>query len=60
MEVSGYRNAADEIDATYVEVQALSEVDEFEVLGQIKELDEMAMTFEIGGLTVDYSGAELE
>jgi hypothetical protein len=60
VEISGYRNAADEIDATYVERKTLSEVDEYEVLGQVRDLDTSAMTFSIGGLTVDYSGAELD
>ncbi|HEY5646203.1 MAG TPA: DUF5666 domain-containing protein [Pseudomonadales bacterium] len=60
VEVSGYRNPLDEIDATYVERKSLASVDEFEVLGQIRDLDEMAQEFRIGGLTVDYSGAEVD
>ncbi len=60
VEVSGYRNELDEIDASYVERKSLSGVDEFEVLGQVRDLDEAAQTFRIGGLTVDYSVAELD
>jgi hypothetical protein len=60
VEVSGYRNAADEIDATFVEREVLSDVDEYEVLGQVRDLDTDAETFRVGGLTVDYSGAVLD
>jgi hypothetical protein len=60
VEVSGYRNEFDEIDATYVERKVLSDVDDFEVLGQVRDLNTTAMTFRIGDLTVDYSGAELD
>jgi hypothetical protein len=60
VEVSGYRNENDEIDASFVERKSLAGLDEFEVLGQVRDLDEVAQTFRIGGLTVDYSGAELD
>lgn len=60
VEVSGYRNENDEIDASFIERKSLAGVDEFEVLGQVRDLDETAQTFRIGGLTVDYSGAELD
>jgi hypothetical protein len=60
VEVSGYRNGADEIDASYVERKTLSDVEEYEVLGQVRDLDTDALTFRIGGLTVDYSGAVLD
>lgn len=60
VEVSGYRNQLDEIDATYIERKSLVNVNEFEVLGQIRDLDETASEFRIGGLTVDYSGAVLD
>ncbi|MGE0624466.1 MAG: DUF5666 domain-containing protein [Pseudomonadales bacterium] len=60
VEVSGYRNQADEIDATYVELKSLANVDEYEVLGQVRDLDTSAMTFRVGGLTVDYSSAIID
>ncbi len=60
VEVSGYRNENDEIEALFIEEKSLGEVDEYEVLGQIRDLDTSAQTFRIGGLLVDYSGAELD
>lgn len=60
VEVSGFRNQHDEVDATYVEIDAPGTADDYEVLGQVRDLDTVAMTFRIGGLTVDYSAAELD
>jgi len=54
VEVSGYRNEFDEIDASYVEIKLPGEVDEYEVLGQIRGLDTDIREFTIGGLTVRY------
>jgi hypothetical protein len=60
VEVSGYRNALDEIDALFLERKNPGEVDEYEVLGQIRNLDTDNEQFEIGGLTVNYGLAELD
>ena len=60
VEVSGYRNALDEIDALFVERKNPGEIDEYEVLGQIRDLDTDNEQFVIGGLTVNYGLAELD
>lgn len=60
VEVSGFRNANDEIEASYVERESLAGTDDYEVRGQIRDLDSAAQTFRIGGLLVDYSGADLD
>jgi hypothetical protein len=58
VEVFGVRDADDAIRATRVERK--DEVEEFEVTGTVSALDEGAMTFQFGILTVDYSGAEID
>jgi hypothetical protein len=58
VEVFGVRDADDAIRATRVERK--DEVEEFEVTGTVSALDEDAMTFQFGILTVDYSGAEID
>ncbi|MDJ0941417.1 MAG: DUF5666 domain-containing protein [Woeseiaceae bacterium] len=58
VEVSGFYLADGRILATYIELE--SPGDDFEVTGQVRNLDVGALTFEISGLVVDYSGAMLE
>lgn len=58
VEVFGVRDADAAIRATRVERK--DEVEEFEVSGTVSALDENAMTFRLGILTVDYSGAEID
>jgi hypothetical protein len=58
VEVFGVRDADDAIRATRVDRK--DEVAEFEVTGTVSALDEGAMTFRFGVLTVDYSGAEID
>lgn len=58
VEVFGVRDADDAIRATRVERK--DEVEEFELTGTVSALDEDAMTFQFGILTVDYSGAEID
>jgi len=58
VEVFGVRDADDAIRATRVDRK--DEVEEFEVTGTVSALDEGAMTFQFGVLTVDYSGAEID
>lgn len=60
VEVSGMRNASDEIEATFVEAKDPARVRKYQVLGQIRGLDSTQQTFRIGGLTVDYSTAEFD
>ena len=60
LEVSGQRGPDDELVAGYIERKADVDVDEYEVRGQVRNLDEVAQTFEIGGLEVDYSLAALD
>lgn len=52
VEISGHRVAGDEIDARFIERKTT--VDEYEVLGQVRELNTANETFRIGGLTVRY------
>jgi hypothetical protein len=58
VEVFGFRDGDLSIHAT--RVQKLSELTEIELTGPIADLDETAMTFTIGLLTVDYSDALVE
>jgi hypothetical protein len=60
LEVSGFRNPADELDAGYIERKAFIDVDEYEVVGRIRNLDTTAQEFTIGGLRVNYAAAELD
>jgi hypothetical protein len=60
LEISGQRGPDDELVASYIERKADVDVDEYEVRGQVRELDEVAQTFVIGGLEVDYSLAFLD
>ena len=60
LEVSGFRNQDDAIEATFVEGKRANEVDEFEVLGPIRDVDTTNDRFRIGGLTIDYSTARLD
>ncbi|MDH3715113.1 MAG: DUF5666 domain-containing protein [Gammaproteobacteria bacterium] len=56
VDVSGTRNADNEIVATFVERKS-SPVNEYRITGRVEALG--AATFAIGGLTVDFSGADL-
>lgn len=65
VEVSGFADGAGNIEATRIEVKAatlseyLASHDAIEVKGVINGRDTVAFTFELGDLTVDYSGASL-
>lgn len=58
VEVSGFVDATGNIRATRVELEEDGE--EFELKGTITDIDLPNETFMIGGLTVDYSSAEIE
>ena len=60
LEVSGYRGADDVIEASYLELQSPDDVDEYEVVGRIREFDASAREFLIGGLRVSYAAARLD
>ena len=62
VEVSGYSSGVGDIHATRLEVKkAAQEVsDEIEVKGLVSNLNEVAQTFTLGNLSVDYSSATLE
>jgi len=55
VEVSGFPDGAGNILATRIETKNAAE--DVEVKGIISALDEIAQTFDIGGLSVDYSAA---
>ena len=57
VEVSGFVDADGIIAATYIESE---DDNEFEIQGFVTNLDLFALTFNINGLTVDYSQATLE
>lgn len=59
LEISGLRNAAGEIVASFIDKEMLAEVDEFSVIGNVSQLDTVAKTFKIGGLLIDYSTADV-
>ena len=58
VEVFGFRDADGSIRAT--RLASPEELDEIELTGTVSALDEDAMTFRIGLLTVDYGDAELD
>lgn len=58
IEVTGFRNAVGEIEATRIELEGPG--GDSEVTGIVTNLDTAANTFAIAGLTVDYSAAQLE
>ncbi len=63
VEVNGYSDGNGNVIATRVEVKAVdiaSYGDSIEVKGVISNLDTVAQTFDLGSLTVDYSGAVLD
>jgi len=64
VEVSGFFDADGNLQARHVELKAASfdalPVKEIEVKGEILGLDAESKTFAIGGLTVDFSGAEID
>lgn len=61
VEVSGYTDGTGTVYATRVEVKKAAHAmgEAIEVKGKITSLDTTAMTFMLGDLTVDYSGANL-
>lgn len=58
VEVSGLRNVDDHIVATFVELKT-GTVNDYTVVGNVRDLDISAMTFQIDGLSVDYNSASL-
>ena len=58
VEVSGFLRADGSIGATRIEPKAAG--GEFEVTGSVANLDTGALAFTLGGLTVDYSAAQLD
>jgi hypothetical protein len=65
LEVSGFRRDTDTLqdalEATFIERKDPMDVDEYEVLGRIRDLDTTAQTFRIGRqLIVNYSTARLD
>ena len=60
LEISGLRGVNDLLEATFIEDKLAADVNAFKVIGQIRNLDATAQTFVIGGLTVDYSVAQLD
>jgi len=55
VEVSGYSSSTGSVIATRIEVKAASQAGEIEVKGMVTNLT--STTFDIGGLTIDFSGA---
>lgn len=66
VEVSGFADGAGNVEATRIEVKAtdlstyLASHDAIETKGVVSGLDTGAFTFQLGGLTVDYSGAVID
>lgn len=64
VEVSGVRDASGAIMATMIERKQVdpqdSDYSKVEIVGTTTNLDTAAKTFQLGGLTVDYAGAEVE
>ena len=58
VEISGFLRADGSIGATRIEPKPAG--GEFEVTGSVASLDTGALTFTLGGLTVDYSAAQLD
>jgi hypothetical protein len=59
VEVSGFVNFDGSIQATFIERKALAPApgDIFEIKGTVSNLNPVLSTFEINGLTIDFSGA---
>ncbi len=63
VEVNGYGDGNGNIIATRIEVKAVDMASyggSIELKGVISNLDSVAQTFDLGGLSVDYSGARLD
>lgn len=60
LEISGLRNAGDDIVASYIDIEIFAEVSEFSVVGNVRDLDTAAKTFKIDGLLIDYSSADVD
>ena len=59
-EVSGFRNANDDIIATFIENKGNgATLNDYEVIGNVRNLNTAAMTFQIDDLTVNYSAADV-
>lgn len=59
-EVSGFRDANDSLIATFIENKgAPASVNSYEVTGNVRNLDAVAMTFQIDDLLVSYASANL-
>lgn len=59
LEISGLRNADDDIVASYIDIESPADVSEFSVIGNVRDLDTAAKTFKIDGLLIDYSTADV-
>ena len=59
LEISGIRQSDDSILATFIEDKDPTKVNKYKVIGNARAIDETARTFTIGGLTVDYSSANV-
>ena len=59
LEISGIRQSNDSILATFIEDKDPAKVNKYKVIGNARAIDEAARTFTIGGLTVDYSSANV-
>lgn len=59
IEVSGLRSADGSIVATWIGLED-ADNDSYEVRGVVSDIDTIARTFTLGGLTIDYSTATLE
>ena len=60
LEISGMRDANDDIVASFVEKKVnAAAVKRFSLIGNVRNLDTVAMTFNIDNLNVDYSAANV-
>ncbi|MFV2090597.1 MAG: DUF5666 domain-containing protein, partial [Pseudomonadales bacterium] len=57
LEVSGAIDSTGQVIATYIELENM--LSEYKAIGFVASLDTGAMTFDLGGLAVDYSSAAL-
>jgi len=58
-EVSGHAQADGSIRATYIEEKSGASVDEYELIGSASGVDTTGKTFMIGGLTINYTSADV-
>jgi hypothetical protein len=60
LEISGLRGANDVLEASFIEDKTPQNVNAYKVIGQIRDHNEGARTFRIGGLLIDYNAARLD